>query len=241
MLLQVHNIPLGMARAYLIEAEAGLALVDAGLPRYERRVLQRMQTLGRDDLRLIFLTHAHLDHYGSAAALRRLTGAPIAVHRADGEAMARGETRLGSVCGRGRLLRAFLPLFGPYLRPEPTVADLLLDDGDDLRAYGLDAAVLHTPGHTPGSSCLLVEGRVAFVGDLLSTVGRPHVQRFFAHDWSLIPDSLARLQALKPQWVYPGHGRSPLSGEALHHLARGPISSKGGNSTFRNSSMNSAR
>ena len=216
--LQVHDISMGMVQAYLIQSEAGLVLVDAGMPRYERRVMRRMQALGRDDLRLIFITHAHLDHYGSAAALRRLTGAPIAVHRADAEAMARGETILGSVRGRGRLVRALLPLFGPYLRLEPTVADLLLDDGDKLQDYGLDAVVLHTPGHTSGSSCLLVEGQLAFVGDLLSTTGGPHVQRFFADDWSLIPKSLARLQALKPAWIYVGHGRRPMTGEMLQRL-----------------------
>jgi len=81
---------MGMARAYLLESDAGLVLVDAGLPRYERRVL------------------------------RRLTGAPIAIHRADGDAMARGETPLGSVRGRGWLLWALLPPFEPCLRPEPT-------------------------------------------------------------------------------------------------------------------------
>jgi glyoxylase-like metal-dependent hydrolase (beta-lactamase superfamily II) len=181
-------------------------------------VLRRIKSLGRNDLRLIFITHAHLDHYGSAAALQRLTGAPIAIHRADGQAMAQGKTHLGSVHGRGRLVQALLPLFEPYLRPEPTVADLLFDDGDDLRAYGLDARVFHTPGHTPGSSCLLVEKKLAFVGDLLSTTGRPHVQRFFADDWSLVSDSLVRLQALRPEWVYVGHGRRPLSGQALQRL-----------------------
>ena len=108
MSLPVHNIPTGMSTAYLIESDGGLALVDAGLPRYERRVLRRMRALGRDDLRLIFITHAHLDHYGSAAALRRLTGAPIAIHRADGDTMARGDTPLGSVRGRGRLMWALL-------------------------------------------------------------------------------------------------------------------------------------
>ncbi len=216
--LQVHNVPMGMACAYLIESGAGLVLVDAGSSGHEPGVLRRIRALGRDDLRLIFITHAHLDHYGSAAALRRLTGAPIAIHRADGDAMARGDTCLGSVRGRGRLVRALLPLFKPYLQPEPTLADFLLDDGENLRAYGLDAVVLHTPGHTPGSSCLLVEGRLAFVGDLLSTTGRPHVQRFFADDWSLIPNSLARLQALRPEWIYTGHGRRPLSGEALQRL-----------------------
>ena len=209
---------MGMARAYLVESDAGLILVDAGLPRYERRVLRRMQSLGRDDLRLIFITHAHLDHYGSAVALRRLTGAPIAVHRADGDAMARGETLVGSVRGRGWLLWALNPLFEPVLRPEPTPPDTLLDDGDDLRAYGLDAVVLHTPGHTPGSSCLIFEGCIAFAGDLLSTSGWPRVQSCFADDWSLIPDSLARLQALRLEWVYAGHGRHPISGEKLQRL-----------------------
>ena len=218
MTLHVHIIPMGMATAYLIESDSGLVLVDTGLPRYEHRVLRRMRALGLDDLRLIFVTHAHLDHYGSAAALRRLIGAPIAIHRADGDAMARGDTPLGSVRGRGRLMWALLRLLGPYLQPEPTPPDVLLDDGSDLRAYGLDAVVLHTPGHTPGSSCLIVEGRTAFVGDLLSTTGRPHVQRYFADDWSLIPESLDRLQALEPEWVYAGHGHHPLSGEVLQRL-----------------------
>ncbi len=222
MSLQVHRVPVRMARAYLIESRAGLVLVDAGLPGSERAVLRRMRALGRSDLQLIFITHAHLDHYGSAAALRRLTGAPIAVHRADADALARGETPLGTVRGRGWLVGALFTLFEPVLRPEPTPADLLLEDGDDLRAYGLDATVLHTPGHTPGSSCLIVEGRLAFAGDLLLTTGALHSQRLFAADWSLIPRSVARLQALRPEWVYPGHGRGPVSGEALQHLTPPP-------------------
>jgi len=51
--MQIHNILMGMARAYLIEGDAGLVLVDTGLPRHERSVLRRMRALGRDDLRLI--------------------------------------------------------------------------------------------------------------------------------------------------------------------------------------------
>ena len=219
MSLRVHDISMRMARAYLIESDAGLVLVDAGLPGYEQSVLRRMRALGRDDLRLIFITHAHLDHYGSAAALRRITGAPIAIHSADGDAMARGATPIRSARGRGQLTQALLPLLDRCLRPEPTTPDLLLGDGDDLRACGLDASLLHTPGHTPGSSCLIVEGRLAFAGDLLSTMGRPHVQDIFADDWSLVPASLARLQALRPEWVYPGHGRRPLSREAFQYLA----------------------
>jgi hydroxyacylglutathione hydrolase len=223
MALRVHSIFTLMATTYLIESESGLVLVDAGLPGHERHVLRRMRSLGRDDLRLIFITHAHLDHYGSAATLKRLTGGLIAIHRADEKTMAQGKTQIRSARGRGRLVLPFMPLIEAVVRLEPTPADILLDDGDNLRDRDIDldfdAVVLHTPGHTPGSSCLIIDGRLAFVGDLISTTPRTTVQKFFADDWSLIPESLARLQALRPEWVYSGHGHRPLSGEKLQRLA----------------------
>lgn len=193
-------------------------LVDAGAPGSEDIVLRHMHSLGRDDLRLIFITHAHLDHYGSAAALRRETGAPVAIHRADADAMQKGETPLGTVRGSGKLVKHFLPLVDRILPLEPLEPDLVLEDGDHLQALGLDAALLHLPGHTPGSSALMVDGGDAFVGDLLSTNGKPHLQRYYADNWSQIPHSLARLVEQHPSWVYPGHGARPLPGAELETL-----------------------
>jgi len=226
----VHPVPLGLSEAYLLETAAGVVLVDAGSPHQERVILRHLRALrqaqdkalGSDNgcrfLRLIFITHAHLDHYGSAAALRRLTAAPVAIHRADAEALARGETRLGSARGRGKLMHVLLPLVELCLRPEPVTPDLLLEDGDDLADYGLEARVIHTPGHTLGSSCLIVEDRLGFVGDLLSNTNRPHLQSLYAEDWSLLKQSYARLQQIELDTVYPGHGRGPVSGQALQRL-----------------------
>jgi len=219
--IPVHSIPLGLSQAYLIEGEAGPVLVDAGMPGQERAIMRRLRALGRDDLRLIFITHAHPDHDGSAAALRRLTGAPLAIHRADAAALARGETALGTARGRGRLLPPLMPLLERLLRPEPVVADVLLKDGDSLEAYGLDAVVVHTPGHTPGSSCLIVEGRVGFMGDMVSHTGRPHWQRLYAVDWSLLEQSIARLCGLRLERAYPGHGLRPLDAAAWAGLTSG--------------------
>lgn len=218
--MRIHAIGLRMSRAYLIETENGLVLVDAGLRGEENRILAAMSRLGRDDLRLIYITHAHLDHYGSAAALKRITGAPIAVHQADVEAMAAGQTRLGEARGQGRLLAALLPLAHPLLRPEPAEADIPLEDDQRLDELGLDAVALHTPGHTFGSTCLVVEGRLAFSGDLVTTTGGPHAQRAFAEDWNQVWPSVRRLQASRPEWVYPGHGRKPLSGSDLQKLGQ---------------------
>jgi glyoxylase-like metal-dependent hydrolase (beta-lactamase superfamily II) len=150
--------------------------------------------------------------------LRRFTGAAVAIHAADAQAVAEGKTPIRSARGRGRLVRALQPFLEHWMPVEPTPADLLLQDGDRLDDYGLNARLLHTPGHTPGSCCLVVEERLAFAGDLLSANGRPHAQRLFADDWTQIPASLARLQAARPEWVYAGHGIQPLSGAALQKL-----------------------
>lgn len=218
MSLKIHTLSLRMSLAYLIEGQAGMILVDAGLRGEERSILKKMNELECEDLRLIFITHAHLDHYGSAAELSRITGAPIAVHHQDEEAMALGQTRIGSARNMGRALKALLPIVHPLLRPEPAHADLVFQDGFHLGDYGLDAKVLHTPGHTNGSSCLVVQDRLAFSGDLITYRGGARLQQYFAQDWSALPTSLDRLQAQQPEWVYPGHGRQPIKAEELQSL-----------------------
>jgi glyoxylase-like metal-dependent hydrolase (beta-lactamase superfamily II) len=105
------------------------------------------------------------------------------------------------------------------LSPLPPVqADLVLEDGDHLEQYGLPGEIVHTPGHTPGSSCLVLEDQTGFVGDLISTNGRPHLQRLFAEDWEQLRESYLRLRELKLNRAYPGHGRHSVSGEELFRL-----------------------
>lgn len=217
-MLEIRSLSLGMVQAYLLASSCGLILVDAGLPGFENRVLRKIRSLNGGDLRLIYITHAHLDHYGSAAALRRATGAPIAIHHADVNAMAMGESSLGEPRGRGRIVGTMMPLIERVISLEPTEADIVLKDGDTLNEYGIDAYVLHTPGHTLGSSSLIVESKCAFVGDLLSTHRTPHVQRLFAQDWSAIGQSIDRLKAVKPDLIYSGHGKRPLTLQELIDL-----------------------
>lgn len=217
---KVHAIRMGLSWAHLIEGVSGLVLVDAGSRGHEGQVIRRMNSIGRDDLRLIFITHAHLDHYGSAAALRRLTRAPIAVHEADAEAMSRGDTRLGDVRGWGRVVKAVLPYIGRFVEPEPTPADIVMEGGESLVDYGVSARVIHTPGHTPGSCSLLVDDRLLFVGDLISTAFVAHPQRFYATDWAQLGRSLCGLRGLHAELVYSAHGHRPIGRRALEKIIR---------------------
>lgn len=214
----VHRLNLGASNAYLLETPEGMILVDAGIPFSHLLVERKMQELGRDDLKLIYITHAHIDHYGGANALRENTGAPIAIHRDDAATMALGRTALGAVRDWKKTSDRTLPWIEPLLRVTPTEADLLLEDGDSLEAYGLNAYVMHTPGHTPGSSSLILNDSLAFVGDLLASNGEVHAQRSYADSWQQVAHSLHRLREVRPEVIYGGHGAEPITREQLEDV-----------------------
>jgi hydroxyacylglutathione hydrolase len=218
--MQIRTLKLTMSNAYLIDWDSGLALIDAGISLDRTRILRRLR--GRErDLRVILLTHAHLDHYGAAAAVQAATGASIAIHSADAEPLRQGKSILGSGRRFGKLMVAAARLLEPVFKTPACEPNYLLEDGMLLHHLGVPARVMHTPGHTAGSCSFLFNGGNLFVGDLVGEViysRRPHAQRFLAQDWAVIPDSLRRLQTAHPQWLYPGHGRAPIPGSTLPEL-----------------------
>lgn len=213
----VVPIPLRFSMAYYIRAGNGV-LVDAGSPGEHERILEVLDREALPVPGLIYLTHSHFDHFGSAAALQEWTGALIAIHCDDAAPLAEGATPLGSARGRGRIVRALLPLAELLLKPEPAQADVLLEDGSRLDRLGVAASVLHTPGHTYGSSTLLLDSGEAFVGDLISATGSPHIQRYYAQDWEALHQSVRRLRECRPNCLYCGHGRAPVSSSELQDI-----------------------
>ncbi|MEJ2011375.1 MAG: MBL fold metallo-hydrolase [Anaerolineales bacterium] len=220
--MRIKTLKLIMSNAYLVDWGAGLALIDAGIALDRTRILRHLR--GRErDLRVIVLTHAHLDHYGAAAAVQAATGAPVAIHGADAEPMRQGKSVLGSGRRIGKLMVAAVRLLEPAFRVPPCDPNFLLEDGMLLHHLGVPGRVLHTPGHTAGSCSFLFNGGNLFVGDLVGEViysRRPHAQRFLAQDWAVLPDSLRRLQTANAEWLYPGHGRAPIPGSVLPQLIR---------------------
>lgn len=214
--MQIYPVSCGLGVAFLIEIDSGLFLVDCGSPGEQNRVLAKMSELGHKELKLIWITHAHYDHYGSAAALRELTGAVIGVHPADAGSMISGQSPLGTWRSYGFIYPSGQKAAN-WLHPLPeTPPDFTLEDGQTLAPFGLNARILHTPGHTPGHTCLLLEGGTAFAGDLVAIAHhRLKPQGLLATGWSQLPASLARLEAAHPVWVYTGHALHKVPGLPL--------------------------
>ena len=169
--IRIPILPLGLVNAHIVKSEAGCVLVDAGLPGSEDKLKNVLHHNGLDlrDIRAIVITHAHVDHAGNAARLRRLTGAPIIAHANDLPYYRRERTM--QFCATGLFGRLFLCtglMYEPYEAFEP---DVLLQDGDiySLDTFGIDGCVHHTPGHTSGSLTVVLADGQALVGDLVSS------------------------------------------------------------------------
>lgn len=208
---QIHTIGAVVSRCYLIESEDGLLLVDSGTHGNEKRIVARIEGISQKPLRLIFITHAHLDHYGSAKGIKEKTGAPIMVHEEDAESMIEGRSRITMGRGWGKIAKILLPLWELVYPTTKTPPDFYVSHGYTFGKYGFEARVVHTPGHTRGSCCLLLEEKYLFAGDMV--ISRPHVyaQKYFADDWCVLEKSLEFIKGIGPEFVFPGHGE-PFDG-----------------------------
>jgi metallo-beta-lactamase class B len=125
--------------ALLIRTPEGAVLIDGGLPQAADMLLQRMRDLGvqPQELKLILHSHAHGDHAGPIAAIKRATGARVVSNAESAVLLARG--------GSNDLH------FGDGILYPPVQADRLVMDGETVELGGLRFIAHYTPGHTPGS------------------------------------------------------------------------------------------
>lgn len=147
-------------------------------------------------------THAHVDHVGALARLKEEIEAPIYIH----------EGELPAYEGAGQ--QGFL--FGMKV-DSPPAAEKRVEDGDRIAIGELEATVMHTPGHSPGSVCYRFGDEAIFVGDTLfaGSIGRTDLP---GGSFDKISESLRRLVEL-PQDItaFSGHGPATTIREELKY------------------------
>ena len=126
--------------SYLIVTPQGHILLDSGLVETVPQIQQNVVQLGfrLEDVKVLINSHAHYDHAGGLALLKRLTGAKLMASEADAALLAAG--------GKGD------PNFGDRLAYEPVTADRILHDGDKVELGGVTMVARMTPGHTKGNT-----------------------------------------------------------------------------------------
>jgi glyoxylase-like metal-dependent hydrolase (beta-lactamase superfamily II) len=205
---------LGSVNCYLVKTTQGYILIDTGSSN-QRAVLEQA-LLKADcqpgDLKLIVLTHGDFDHTGNAAYLRQTFNAPLAMHPADFDMIARGDMFASRSHGNP-IFKALAPAMFHFGKSQQVTPDLQLTEESDLSIYGLAASVISLPGHSRGSIGILTADGACFVGDLLENTTQPALNSIM-DDRAAARASVQKLKDLHVKWIYPGHGQ-PFSLDQL--------------------------
>ena len=163
------------------------------------KILQRLEKHALM-LKQIVCTHTHIDHVGAISNLQQRLGTPVAIHKAD------------------LFLFEKLDVQAQWLgipTPPPGAIDNFIQDGDAVACRGIEMGVLHTPGHTPGSTTFHLSGdrNILFTGDTLfmHSIGRTDL---WGGSYTEIVNSIQKkLMAFDDDTlVIAGHGQSTSIG-----------------------------
>lgn len=212
----VIPIALGAVKVFLLKGARPI-LIDTGNPGSEQKILDALATHGIDPqkISLILITHSHLDHFGSAVALKQVTNSPIAIQADDAAALRDGVNQELNPTGLlGKLFLKILPQHKRFPGVEP---DIIIEQELELADFGVQGTVISTPGHTSGSTSIFLESGETIIGDLImGGIFRPKTPHypFFAADVDLVKQSLRAVLQRQPTTIHTSHG-GPFSPETL--------------------------
>jgi glyoxylase-like metal-dependent hydrolase (beta-lactamase superfamily II) len=215
--------------AYLVDGGSEAAVIDAGAGVDPDQLLTRLGASGveANRVRHLFVTHAHADHAGGAAAVREALGAAVACSPEVADILRAGDEERASV-DVGKAQGAYAP---DYVY-RATEVDTELADGQRIRVGDLEVETVATPGHSTGHLVFLVRGAGRtdlFTGDTLLFGGRIILQDTWDCDLLAHLRTVRRLGELRFGGLFPGHRTISVSdGErhvraAIEALDRGAI------------------
>lgn len=237
MIKDIKRIDLCGVNCYLLETDTGFVLIDTGgctfyntkLSAIRNKLEAELEAAGciSGRLNLVILTHGDSDHSGNCAFIRKKFHVPIVMHSEDSELVENpswANLVTDSVYQKKSfaiLMKLIIALNGSKFKKtiedfEKFKPDSYLDDGFDLLQYGLDARILHIPGHTRGSIGILTSGGDFFSGDTFANISKPSIAPN-AYDFDILNSSIDKLKELHIKTVYPGHGK-PFSINELYKI-----------------------
>lgn len=189
---------------YLVSQEDSSILIDTGLKGNEKKILEACQ--GKN-VKLIVLTHGHIDHIQNAAYLAEQLQVPIAMHKSDVALIQNNLCReMKSKGFLGNMVRFFSVMSAKHTAIQSFIPEVILKEGDKLLKYGIDGEVLELPGHTEGSIGIMLENYL-FVGDALMNMFSPGESLLY-ENYEEMQKSAKKIADKGEKIIYFGHGKA---------------------------------
>jgi hydroxyacylglutathione hydrolase len=210
----VQPVKFGHSNVYFIRTEDGHILVDAGMPGDTEKLDEVFATAGVEpsSIRLIVVTHGHVDHMGLLAYAKETTGATVLCHQSLSGKLAIGEIEVPVA---QNLIGHFLNFMTGIQEMtggadiEGVNADIVVDDVFDLSEYGISGKIIHTPGHSQGSISIILDNGETLVGDMVRDVGDGEIgPGMFYEDKETLIASLEEVALFESRTIYLSHGNT---------------------------------
>ncbi len=201
--MKIHKIKSGNVNCYIAADGDSAILIDTGTRKYREKILKKCMEF---HVKLIVLTHGHMDHCQNAAYLSKALAVPIAMSKEDMNLIPDNKTQhLSAKTILGKIVLAISLKSFDKDSLESFEPEVFLKSGSNLKAYGVNAEVIELPGHTNGSVGLKI-GDKLFVGDALMNMFYPTISMLYT-DEKLMRQSAMRISNMGKLQIYFGHGK----------------------------------
>lgn len=205
---EIIQILSGRSNVFLLTNGENNILIDTSVSRLWTRIQKQLDRLGINKLDCLILTHAHFDHAANANRIKNKFKALVIVQKEEAGYLSDGDNVLpdGTTIFTRTIVNVLGKRFFSGFKYEPCSYDLLVDSSLDLKSFGFNAYLMHTPGHTIGSMSFIIDDEIAIVGDTMFGVFKWSVFPPYAEDKGLMIKSWGKLLETKCIKFLPSHG-----------------------------------
>jgi glyoxylase-like metal-dependent hydrolase (beta-lactamase superfamily II) len=205
---EIIQIMSGRSNVFLLTNSENNILIDTSVSRLWNRLQKRLERLGIIKIDYLILTHAHFDHAANANRIKNKFNSLVIIQKEEASYLSNGDNILPN--GTTIFTRPIVNVLGKQLfsrfKYEPCKYDLLVDFYFDLKDFGFNAYLMHTPGHTIGSMSIIIDNEIAIVGDTMFGVFKWSIFPPYAEDTEKMIQSWGNLLETNCSIFIPSHG-----------------------------------
>jgi hydroxyacylglutathione hydrolase len=205
---RILQILSGRSNVFLITNGKKNILIDTSPENKWKKLEKKLIDLNINNIDFLILTHTHFDHAANANRIKKKYNAKVFVHETEASYLTSGKNIIPN--GTNIITRSLINLFANSVFPgfsyEPCQSDIFVNSSLDLKEFGFEAYIIHTPGHTIGSMSIVVDNEVALVGDTMFGVFKWSVFPPYANDVKQIVKSWGILLDTSCSVFLPSHG-----------------------------------
>jgi hydroxyacylglutathione hydrolase len=169
---KIYQILDGCSNCFIVEADNIFIMVDTGRKNKWKELQTKLNRLGvnQANFKALILTHAHYDHVENAYKIKSKYGTKIIINKLESDCLESGKnSKIGIARMKDSKFKELIQkIIAGYYKYKPAKSDNLTKETYDLKELGFNnCRIIRTPGHTPGSVCIVIDDEIVITGDTM--------------------------------------------------------------------------